>query len=207
MEREEALARLDEIQRIAERTTLYTMLPGLPAVIGGGLALAGCAASFAMIRSLDFKALLDLPSGTQIGFCVMWTLLGGVAILQDVVLTSRAARRAGAVPLSRPGRFAALSLSPSVLVAVVLTVQFLLDLQIQYVAPAWMMCYGTGVYAAGLFSVRLPRLLGLAFVLAGAAGLLLLADYGVALVAASFGGLHVLFGLEIMRRSGRGPTA
>ena len=31
------------------------------------------------------------------------------------------------------------------------------------IAPVWMMCYGTGVYAAGLFSVRLPRLLGLAF--------------------------------------------
>ena len=30
---------------------------------------------------------------------------------------------------------------------------------VRYIAPIWMMCYGTGVYAAGLFSVRLPRLL------------------------------------------------
>lgn len=207
MEREEALERLNEIQRIAERTTLYTMLPGLPAVIGGILALGGCAASFAMIRSLDFKALLHLPFSTQLGFCVMWTVLGGGAIVQDVVLTSRAARRRGAVPLSRPGQFAALSLSPSVLVAIALTVQFLGDFQIQYVAPAWMMCYGTGVYAAGLFSVRLPRLLGLAFIAGGMASLFFLADYGVVLVAATFGGLHILFGLEIMRRIRRDRQA
>ena len=48
MDRTEALERMDEIRRIAERTTLYTVLPGVPAVVGGVLALAGCAGTYAM---------------------------------------------------------------------------------------------------------------------------------------------------------------
>jgi len=205
MERNEALERMDEIRRISERTTLYTVLPGVPAVVGGLLALAGCAGTWAMVRSLEFADILARSYSTQIGFCVMWTLLGLLAIVQDIVLTSRSARRSGVQAMTRPGKFAALSLSPSVLVAVVLTVKFLLDLQIQYIAPVWMMCYGTGVYAAGLFSVRLPRLLGLAFVVAGTATVLYLENLDILMTALSFGLLHIVFGVEVLRRA-RGQT-
>ena len=207
MDRAEAEARMREVQRIMERTTLYTLLPGLPAIVGGALALIGCAVSYAMIRSLDFADVLFLPMSQQMGFCVMWTLLGAAAIAQDVVLTARAARREGVAPGARPGRFAAYSLTPSVVVAVVLTLQFLLDCEVRYIAPAWMMCYGTGVYAAGLFSVRLPRLLGMAFIVMGAAGLLLFSHCGVALAALSFGALHIAFGLIVIARSRRSGEA
>ena len=93
------------------------------------------------------------------------------------------------------------------MVAVVLTAKFLVDCQMQYITPVWMMCYGTGVYAAGLFSVRLPRLLGLAFIGLGAVGLLHFQEYGVVLGAASFGLLHVAFGLVVLARSRRGGEA
>ena len=63
-----------------------------------------------------------------------------------------------------------------------------------------MMCYGTGVYAAGLFSVRLPRLLGIGFIIMGAAGLLFFARYGLLLVALSFGLLHIIFGMTVLSR-------
>jgi hypothetical protein len=219
MKRNEALERIGEIRRIAERTTLYTLLPGVPAVVGGLLALAGCAASYAMINvaagpsaaalgPFDFGRILWLPITGQVTFCVMWTVVGAAAILQDVLLTGRAARRLGVEPVGRPGRFAALSLSPSVLVAAVLTARFLSDIQstgdpqIHYIAPVWMMCYGTGIYAAGLFSVRLPRMLGLAFLLLGALTLLV-PGYGLLMVALSFGGLHLLFGAVVLAKARR----
>ena len=41
MDVDEARARMQEIQRIMERATLFTLLPGTPAVIGGLLVLAG----------------------------------------------------------------------------------------------------------------------------------------------------------------------
>lgn len=198
---EEAQSRMQEISRIMERTTLYTALPGTPAVIGGVLALAGCVGSMAMTGSADFQAVAELPVSAQVWFFIMWAVIGTAAVTQDVVLTRRAQVREGLAPGGRPGRFAALSLTPSVLVALVLTVKLAMDGNLRYVAPVWMMCYGTGVYAAGLFSVRLPRLLGLAFIVTGAAGLWFFADYGVALTAVSFGLLHVAFGTTVMAKS------
>lgn len=200
---DEAQARVREVHRIMERTTLYTLLPGTPAIVGGALALAGCLASVGMIRSADFQDVLALSVGAQVGLCVMWGLIGVVAVMQEIVWTRRAARRLGISPMARPARFALFSLSPSLIVAVVLTLRILLEAQprIDYIVPIWMMCYGTGVYAAGLFSVRPPRLLGLGFIVLGAVGLLWFAGYGVILAGLSFGLLHVVFGLWIRLRS------
>ena len=72
MDTDEAQARMQEIQRIMERATLFTLLPGTPAIVGGLLVLAGCAVSYAMFRSLDFAEMLHLSVGRQVAFCVMW---------------------------------------------------------------------------------------------------------------------------------------
>ncbi len=203
MDAEEAHQRIQEIQRIMERATLFTLLPGTPAVVGGLLVLAGCAVSYGMLRSLDFAAMLRLSPGSQAAFCVMWFAIGVAGVLLEVILTTRAAARQNLVPTSRPVRVAAFSLTPSVVVAMVLTVKFLIPVEpraeeIQYIVPVWMMLYGTGVYTAGLFSIRPPRLLGLAFLAMGVAALLLFPQYGLVSAALSFGLLHVVFGLYIM---------
>jgi hypothetical protein len=212
---------MQEIQRIMERATLFTLLPGAAAVGGGLLVLAGCAVSYAMFRSLDFAAILHLSVNGQIAFCVMWFAIGVIGVLLEVVLTARAAARQQLVPAQRPMRVAAFSLTPSVVVAMVLTVKFLLPVdprvwdmlwtfsfnipvepkaeEIQYIVPVWMMLYGTGVYTAGLFSIRPPRILGLTFLGMGIVALLCFPQYGVVSAALSFGLLHVLFGLYILR--------
>ena len=106
-------------------------------------------------------------------------------------------------------RVAAFSLTPSVVVAMVLTFKFLIRLEpqaeeIQYIVPVWMMLYGTGVYTAGLFSIRAPRILGKAFIAAGAVSISFLQPYGVITTALAFGLFHIAFGLYVMskRRAG-----
>ena len=204
MERDEAQARMAEIQRIMERATLYTLLPGVPAVIGGLLVLVGCGVSYALIRSPDFADMLRMSWNAQVGFCWMWFAIGCIGVVQEIVLTARAARRQGISPTARPARFCAFSLTPSVVVAAVLTYKFLVVAtpeSVRYIVPAWMMLYGTGVYTAGLFSVRPPRVLGLTFIAAGALALLLYPDYGVVAAALSFGLLHVLFGAYVLHKT------
>lgn len=203
MDVDEAQARMREIQRIMERATLFTLLPGTPAVLGGLMVLAGCGVSYAMFRSLDFADLLGMSLAAQGAFCVMWFAIGMVGILMEVILTSRAAKKQGLAPADRPMRVAAFSLTPSVVVAMVLTFKFLIPVQpkpeeIQYIVPVWMMLYGTGVYTAGLFSVRAPRVLGMAFIALGTVALLVFPQYGVVSAALSFGLLHILFGLYII---------
>ena len=209
MDHEEAQARMQEVQRIMERTTLYTLLPGASAIIGGVLVLIGCAVSYAMIRSLDFEDVLLLDMDRQWAFCVMWFIIGVVAIAQEIVLAMLAAHRQGISPRARPARFAAWSLTPSVFVAVVITLKLMVDAHghVHYVVPVWMMCYGTGVYTAGLFSVRLPRLLGIAFIALGAVGLTIFPEYGLVLAALSFGLLHIAFGVIVLTRTRMGATS
>jgi hypothetical protein len=196
---------MQEIQRIMERATLFTLLPGTPAVIGGLMVLAGCAASYAMFRSLDFADIIDLPFWQQGVFCVMWFAIGVIGVLIEVIMTTHAAARQQLTPIDRPMRVAAFSLTPSVIVAMVLTVKFLIPLQprpeeVQYIVPLWMMLYGTGVYTAGLFSVRAPRVLGLTFLILGVVALLFFQEYGVVSAAVSFGLLHIVFGIYILRK-------
>lgn len=208
MNREEAQVRMREIQRIMERATLWTLLPSTAAVMGGGLVLAGCAVSYAMIHSLDFADILRLSWNAQVGFCAMWFAIGAAGVLLETILTARAAKRRGLSMSVRGARVAAFSLTPSVIVAMVLTFKFLIPAQpraeeIQYIVPVWMMLYGTGVYTAGLFSIRPPRVLGLIFIAAGVVALLAFQQYGVVSAALSFGLLHIVFGLYILHKQRR----
>jgi hypothetical protein len=205
MNHDEAQARMTELQRIMERATLFTLLPGTPAIVGGLMVLAGCAVSCAMFHSLDFADILKLSITTQGVFCVMWFAIGIAGILIEVIVTTRAAAKQQLVPRDRPMRVAAFSLTPSVIVAMVLTVKFLIPTQpkaeeIQYIVPIWMMLYGTGVYTAGLFSIQPPRLLGLAFLASGVVALLWFPQYGVVSAALSFGLLHIIFGTYIVAK-------
>ena len=203
MNRDEAQVRMQEIQRIMERATLWTLLPGTAAVMGGGLVLGGCAASYAMFRSLDFADILTLSFPAQAGFCVMWFAIGVLGILIEVIATAQSAKRQGLSPSVRGARVAAFSMTPPVLVAMVLTFKFLIPVdprrqEIQYIVPIWMMLYGTGVYTAGLFSIRPPRILGVTFIAAGVVALLGFQQYGVVWAAISFGLLHIVFGLYVV---------
>ena len=205
MDADEAQARLQEVQRIMERATLFTLLPGTAAVVGGLLVWAGCAVSYAMIRSLDFADILHVSFPAQAAFCGMWLGIGVSGVLLEVILTTRAAARQQLVPTARPMRVAAYSLMPSVVVAMVLTFKFLIPLEprgeeIRCIVPIWMMLYGTGVYTAGLFSFQSPRILGLAFLALGVLALLCFPAYGVVSAALSFGLLHVVFGIYILRK-------
>lgn len=209
MDREEAKARMDEIQRIMERATLWTLLPGTAAVIGGILVLIGCGVSYGMIGSVDFAAMLDIPFDQQVGFCVMWFAIGVAGVLLETILTLLAAKRQGMSATVRSARVATFSLTPSVVVAMVLTIKFLIPTEpqreeIQYIVPMWMMLYGTGVYTAGLFSIRAPRILGLAFLALGIVALMAFQGYGVVTAALSFGLLHIVFGIYILGKQKQG---
>jgi hypothetical protein len=202
MHRDEAEARMQEIQRIMERATLCTLLPSTAAILGGLLVLIGCVLSYAMFRSLDFADMLTLSFQWQILFCVMWFLIGVTGVVIEMILTARAARRQGLSTAVRSARVAAFSLTPSVVVAMVLTVKILIPArpeELHYILPIWMMLYGTGVYTAGLFSIRPPRILGLTFIAMGIAALFILPDYGMVWAGLSFGLLHIVFGLYIGR--------
>lgn len=217
MDQDEAQIRMQEIQRIMERTTLWTILPGISAIIGGLMVLGGCVVSYLMFGTIDnpnfskidFASMIDLSLNAQITFCVLWFLIGVGGVIVEIHFAQSQAKRQGVSPKGRSARLAFFSLTPGVVIAMVLTVKFLVPTElrtqeVQYIAPIWMMLYGTGVYTAGLFSIRAPRILGMAFIAAGAVSITCFQQYGVITAAVSFGLFHIAFGLYVIikRRAG-----
>ena len=202
MDQREASEHLAVIRRIMETAAQYTVLPGWSAIVGGILALAGCAVSYVLVDGLDLAAADKLAPARRAGLVAVWVAVAVAAVVVDVILTFRAAARRGLKPWSRLARMAAYAVGPSVVIGCALTVYLVGEGRFGPLPGIWMMLYGAGVWTAGVLSIRAPRLLGAAFLVTGVVTLFALSGVALALVAVSFGGYHVAFGIYLIRRFG-----
>ena len=115
---------------------------------------------------------------------------------------SRKARRARMPLLSGPGRKFAMSFAPPIVVGAVLTAVLYQSALIAVLPGLWLMLYGTGVITGGAFSVRIVPVMGLCFLSAGIISILLPLTWSDVILALTFGGLHIAFGIPIARRHG-----
>ena len=86
MEVDEAQARMREIQRIMETATLFTLLPGTAAVVGGLLVFLGCGGSYWFLNSLDFAEIVRLSMSGRVTLCLMWVAIAVASVVVNAVL-------------------------------------------------------------------------------------------------------------------------
>lgn len=200
-----AHAHLRFIRETMARTAAFTAVPGWGGVAMGVTALAAAALAHGQPTAADWMR--------------VWSAEALVGFALGVAFTAAKARRHRTPLLSGQGRKFLLGLLPALLAAVALTLAvygYDVGTTDQYFArqdPAataslrllpglWLLLYGAGVAAAGMFSVRLVPFMGSAFLLLGALALLAPAAWGDGFLAAGFGGLQIAFGLLIARRHG-----
>src|SRR5690606_24239266 len=115
---------------------------------------------------------------------------------------ARKAYSAGLPLLSGPGRKVALSVAPPLVAGAMLTA-VLFDAGLLWpLSGMWMLLYGTGVVAAGAYSVRIVPVMGLSFMVLGTFALIAPAAWASALMGLGFGGFHIFFGVLIAWRYG-----
>jgi hypothetical protein len=183
-----AMENLRYIRRTMERAGSFTALSGWGFL---GVGLTGLAA--APIAAVQPTPELWLT--TWIVAALLSTLIGGVSTL-------RKARLGGQVLLAGPGRKLVLSFAPPTVVAALLT-PVLFGAGLTHLLPAlWLLLYGAGVVTGGTFSVPVVPVMGVTFMVVGAAALISPASWGDAFMAVGFGGLHIVFGALIARRHG-----
>lgn len=185
---ERAMDNLDFIRQTMERAGAFTAVPGW-----GGVAIG--------VTALPAAALAAARPGAA-GWLLVWVAEGLLALALAAWAISRKARRAGVPLLSGPARKFLLSFLPPVLAAIAITAALYGTAAWSLVPGLWLLLYGAGVVTGGSFSVRVVPVMGVCFMVLGAAALLAPAGWGNALMAAGFGGLHIVFGLLIARKYG-----
>ena len=136
------------------------------------------------------------------GWIKVWLAAAFVSLLLSVGTMWLKARAAGAPLWSRPGRKLVLNFAPPALVGALLTLALARAHLTPLIPPTWLLLYGAGVITGGAFSVRIVPVMGLCFMLVGVVALFSPASWVNILMAAAFGGLHIIFGVLIARRHG-----
>jgi hypothetical protein len=176
------------IRETMERATSFTAVPGWGGIALGITALG--AAAVANSRKTPGAWLLTWLAEAAIAMGLAgWTALGK-------------ARAAGVPLLTGPGRKFVLSFLPAIFSGALLTMILFTGGFIAAIPGMWLLLYGTGVATAGAFSIRVVPLMGLCFMVLGAVALFIPSYWGNVMLAAGFGGLHVIFGSVIARRYG-----
>jgi hypothetical protein len=183
-----AMDNLRYIRETMERASSFTAVPGWGGVLIGVTALV---ATVLASRQATTRAWL---------FTWLWEAI--LALVMGIVTMHRKARQAESPLWSGPGRKFALSLTPPLLAGLILTVVLYRARVFDALPGTWLLLYGTGIVTGGAFSVRVVPVMGICFMAWGVLALFAPAAYGNALMAAGFGGLHIIFGLIIARRYG-----
>jgi hypothetical protein len=184
-----AMDNLRYIRETMERAGSFT------AVSGWGQVVIGIAAFLA-------AGLASLQPSTTETWLATWAAAAVVSVMVGVLTTAMKARTARMAILTGPGRKFVLSLAPPLVAGAVLTVVLFRADMAHLLPAAWLLLYGAGIITAGAFSVSAVPVMGLCFMLLGAAAAFTPAAWGDAWMAAGFGGLHVVFGILIARRHG-----
>lgn len=176
------------IRETMERASAFTAVPGWGQVAIGVTALVA--------------AYLAAQQPTAKGWLVTWLIAAVIALLISGWSMDRKARATGTPLLSGPGRKVAFSLSPALVVGALLTVVLFRAGMTASIPGMWLLLYGTGVVTGGMYSVSVVPVMGICFMVLGAAGLFVPAAWGNWLMAVGFGGLHIIFGAIIARKYG-----
>jgi hypothetical protein len=138
------------------------------------------------------------------GFAWLRVWLGEALVAVAIAMLSIVwkANRRGLPLFSGPGRKVALGLLPPLMAGAFLT--FLLyRMGAQPALPAtWLLLYGAGIATGGAFSVAIVPVMGMCFMTLGGLAVVAPPAWGSWLLAAGFGGLHIVFGTMIARRHG-----
>jgi hypothetical protein len=175
------------IRETMERSGQFTAVPGW-----GGVAMGVTALIAAYVASVQPTPRLwlnvwfaEVFVAAIIGFLAVWNK---ARVLPDRHLA--------------PSRKFLLSFSPALVAGAVLTLVLYRAADYAMLPGMWLLIYGAAVVSGGTFSVRVVPAMGVCFMVLGFGALLAPQHWSNALLAAGFGGLHIVFGTWIAREYG-----
>jgi hypothetical protein len=195
MNREEIIKNIDYIKEIIESSNLYTNLSGLAGILCGIFAGIGCIISYSLLGSFNLTASLMQSNLSMLG--ILWLIVFMAALVVQIGFTVRKAHTTGVQPWTKLCHQIIFALLPSLLAGALLTLYLVKYNQSIFIPGVWILLYGVGIAASGMFSIITVRLLGWAFILTSVLPLFVYPEYGLIFMALTFGIYHIIYGLII----------
>jgi len=184
-----ALHQIRTIREAMERASAFTSIPGW-----GGFAIGMTAVATSIVAS---RFVLQPRL-----WVLTWLADAAIASVIAAVTIFLKARRANMSLTSAPARRFFVSYSAPLIAAALITF-VLFRANIFAPLPAvWLLLYGASFISSGSHSLRVVPALGIAFMLLGVVACFVPLSIGNLVMAAGFGGLHIIFGLIIARSYG-----
>jgi hypothetical protein len=151
-------------------------------------------------------AIVSGPPDESRRWIAIWLGEAVVAVAIALAAMTRKARQSGIAlwpaASGTPARRFALAFVPPLVAGMVLTAVFVATDVPARLPGCWLLLYGTAAATGGAMSVRVVPVMGLCFMVLGAVAFAAPAALGHWLLAAGFGGLHIVFGVIIARGYG-----
>ncbi|MEP6847889.1 MAG: hypothetical protein ABI999_03470 [Acidobacteriota bacterium] len=183
-----AIDNLAFIRETMERSTSFTAVPGYGGMLMGVTAIVAAVIAHNQVQLFDSL--------------VTWLIEAGLAFAIGLLAMWQKSKIAGQSLVSTPARKFAMGFAPPMIVGAAITLGLWRHEYFYIMPPVCMLCYGAAVVCGGAFSVRVVPVMGWCFMALGAIAFALPISYGNLMMAASFGMLHIIFGLVIARRYG-----
>ena len=183
-----AIDNLRYIRQTMESANAFTAVPGW-----GGVGMGLTALAAAVVAEWLAPHDMWLP---------VWLLEGTVALVIGMIAMFQKSKSVGLPLWSAPARKCAFSFIPPMVAGGLLTLAMWRSGHPELIAGTWLLLYGTAVITGGAFSVRAIPLMGILFLLGGAAGLFMPLAWQNLWLGACLGGLHMGFGFYIARNYG-----
>jgi len=188
-----ALDHLRFIRETMEGAACFTGVSGVGEVAVGLTALVA--------------AWIAARQGSATAWLLTWLTEAVVAVLITAGAMVWKARRTGATLLSGTVRRFALALFAPLVSGALLTFVLFFQGSVAVLPGLWLLLYGTGVVTGGAYAVRTVPVMGMAFMALGVVALAAVVFaappvWSDLLMAAGFGGLHIVFGAIIAWRHG-----
>lgn len=166
----------------------FTTVPGKGCIAMGLIALA--AAALESLPSLEAKWLPIWVGAAIFGCAVALYFMEAKARAQGLSLRRAVARRFF------------MTLTPAFLAGGILTVALTDHVGRETITGLWLLLYGTGISACGVFAIPAVLTAGLMFMGLGTVALGLPASWAPGVLALGFGGIHLALGVIILRKHG-----
>ena len=183
-----AAANLRYIRDTIDAVQTFTLVPGRGCVWMGLVAL--------------LAATLELLPEFAEQWLSLWLAAAVIAGAIGLYEMAEKARREGiSLRRSSATRFF-MTLAPAFSVGAILTAALLDTVPRDVIAGIWLLSYGAGLAACGVFSIPVVLIAGGAFIGLGAVTLTAPASWSPMLLAVGFGLIHIVLGFLVMRRYG-----